>query len=94
MLSITDWYQKNKEKRAEYDKQCPLKFEYQESHKRSSQKHRQSKKMLGFHLLHLLQSYVRILYQIFVLTLLQMCLKKLVVLFVENDSNLYNGRAF
>jgi len=42
------WYQKNKEKRAEYDKQCPLKFEYQESHKRSSQKHRQSKKDAGF----------------------------------------------
>ena len=31
------WYQKNKEKRAEYDKQHTLKFEYQESHKRSSQ---------------------------------------------------------
>ena len=33
------WYQKNKEKRAEYDKLCASNFEYQESHKKSSQKH-------------------------------------------------------
>jgi hypothetical protein len=42
------WYQKNKEKRAEYDKQRTLRSEYQESHKKSSQKHRQSKKNVGF----------------------------------------------
>ena len=42
------WYQKNKEKRAEYDKQRTLRSEYQESHKKSSQKHRQSKKKVGF----------------------------------------------
>ena len=56
-----------------------------ESHIRSH--HRSTlglKKMLSFHLLYLLQSYVRILSQISVLTFLQMCLKKLVVQFVEN----------
>jgi hypothetical protein len=42
------WYQKNKEKRGEYDKQRTLKSEYQESHKKSSWKHRQSKKDVGF----------------------------------------------
>ena len=76
------WYQKNKEKCAEYDKQRTLKFEYQESHKRSSQKHRQSKKDAGF--LPSPPPAELLLYQIFVLTLLQICLKKLVVLFVKN----------
>jgi hypothetical protein len=42
------WYQKNKEKHAEYDKQCTSKVEYQESHKRSSQKHYQSQKDVKF----------------------------------------------
>ena len=37
------------------------------------------KKMSSFHQIPLLQSYVKILYQISVLTPLQMCLKKLVV---------------
>jgi hypothetical protein len=38
------WYQKNKEKRAEYTKQP----QYQESHKKSSQKHYRSKKDVKF----------------------------------------------
>ena len=42
------WYQKNKQKRAEYDKQRTSKFEYQESHKKSSQKHYQSQKDVKF----------------------------------------------
>jgi hypothetical protein len=42
------WYQKNKEKRAEYDKQRTSKVEYQESHKQSSQKHYQSQKDVKF----------------------------------------------
>ena len=33
------WYQKNKEKCAEYNKEHALNSEYQESHKKSSQKH-------------------------------------------------------
>jgi hypothetical protein len=42
------WYQKNKEKRAEYNKKRALNSEYQESHKKSSQKHRWSKKDVKF----------------------------------------------
>src|ERR1700676_4223537 len=42
------------------------------------------KKMSNFHQIHLQHIYVRRLCQIFVLTLLQMYLKKLVALFVEN----------
>ena len=42
------WYQKNKEKCAEYDKQRTSKSEYQESHKKSSQKYHQSKKDVKF----------------------------------------------
>jgi len=42
------WYQKNKEKRAEYDKQRTSNFKYQESHKKSSQKHYWSKKDIEF----------------------------------------------
>jgi len=42
------WYQKNKETHAEYDKQCTSKSEYQESHKKSWQKHYQSKKYVEF----------------------------------------------
>src|SRR6202044_1542527 len=42
------WYQKNKEKCAEYDKQRTSKSEYQESHKKSSQKHYQSTKDVKF----------------------------------------------
>jgi len=38
------WYQKNREKHAEYNKQCATKSEYQESHRKLSQKHYQSKK--------------------------------------------------
>ena len=38
------WYQKNKEKRAKYNKQRAANPEYQESHKMSSQKHYWSKK--------------------------------------------------
>ena len=37
------WYQKNKDKRAKYDKQHTEQSEYQELHKKSSQKHYQSK---------------------------------------------------
>ena len=33
------WHHKNKEKYAEFNKQCAAKSEYQESHKLSSQKH-------------------------------------------------------
>jgi len=47
-----------------YNQQRALKSEYQESHKKSSQKHYQSKKDVNFPPLHLLQSCVRILYQI------------------------------
>ena len=42
------WYQKNTEKRAKYNQQRALKSEYQESHKKSSQKHYQSKKDVNF----------------------------------------------
>jgi hypothetical protein len=42
------WYQKNKEKRAEYDKERALNSEYQESHKKSSQKYHWSKKDVKF----------------------------------------------
>jgi hypothetical protein len=42
------WYQKNKDKRAEYDKQRTSNFEYQESHKKSSQKHYWSMKDIKF----------------------------------------------
>src|ERR1700734_3764313 len=42
------WYQKNKEKRAEYDKYRSSKSEYQESHNKSSQKHYWSKKDVKF----------------------------------------------
>src|SRR6202167_717083 len=42
------WYQKNKEKHAEYDKQRTSNFKYQESHNKSSQKHYWSKKDIEF----------------------------------------------
>jgi hypothetical protein len=42
------WYQKNKEKCAEYDKHRTSNFEYQESHKKSSQKHYWSTKDVKF----------------------------------------------
>jgi len=42
------WYQKNKEKRAKHDKRRNLKIEYQESHKKSSQKHYWTKKDAKF----------------------------------------------
>jgi hypothetical protein len=42
------WYQKNKDKCAKYDKQRAEGLEYQELHKRSSQKHYQSKKSVKF----------------------------------------------
>jgi hypothetical protein len=42
------WYQKNKEKCAEYDKQCTSKSEYQESHKKSWKKHYKFKKYVKF----------------------------------------------
>jgi len=42
------WYQKNQEKRAEYDKQRTSNPEYQESNKNSSKKHRLSKKDVKF----------------------------------------------
>jgi hypothetical protein len=42
------WYQKNKDKRAKYDKQRAEQSEYQELHKKSSQKHYQSKKCVKF----------------------------------------------
>ena len=42
------WYQKNKEKRAEYNKHRYSKSEYQESQKKSSQKHYQSIKDVKF----------------------------------------------
>ena len=38
------WYQKSKEKHAEYDKKCALNFAYQKSNKKSSQKYHMSKK--------------------------------------------------
>ena len=42
------WYQKNKEKRAEYDKHHYPTSEYQESNKKLSQKHYWSKKDVKF----------------------------------------------
>src|ERR1700677_3887880 len=42
------WYQKNKEKCAKYNKNRSSKPEYQESHKKSSQNHYQSKKDVKF----------------------------------------------
>src|ERR1700683_188373 len=42
------WYQKNKEKRAEYDNHRSSKSEYQESHNKSSQKHYWSEKDVKF----------------------------------------------
>ena len=74
------WYQNNKEKRAEYNMQP----QYQASNRESAWKYYWSKKMSSFHQIHLQQICVRILYQISVLTLLQKCLKKLVVQFVQN----------
>src|SRR6202022_300877 len=50
--------------------------------------------MSGFHQIHLLWSYVRILYQISVSTLLQKCLKKLVVQFVENWLQFVRWKSF
>jgi hypothetical protein len=42
------WYQENAEKRAEYDKYCYSKSEYQESHKKSRKKYYLSKKDVKF----------------------------------------------
>ena len=42
------WYQKNKDKRAKYNKQCAERSEYQELHEKSSQKHYQSTKGVKF----------------------------------------------
>src|SRR6202051_5265049 len=42
------WYQKNKDKRAKYNKQRAEQSEYQELHQKSSQKHYQSKKGVRF----------------------------------------------
>ena len=42
------WYQKNKEKCAEYNMNHSLQLKYQESHEKSSQKHYRSKKAVKF----------------------------------------------
>ena len=42
------WYQKNKEKRAEYNRQRAVQSEYKQLHKKSSQKHYQSKRRVKF----------------------------------------------
>jgi len=74
------WYRKNKEKRAECDKLRSSKSEYQESHNKSLHKHYWSKKNVKFP-----PDPPSIkLCQVSVLTLLQRCLRKPVVLFVGN----------
>jgi hypothetical protein len=74
------WYLKNQEKRAEYNKHP----QYQESHKNHHRSIICPRKMWSFPQIHHLQICVKRLCQIFVQTLLQRHLKKLVVQFVEN----------
>jgi hypothetical protein len=78
------WYQKNKEKCAESDKHRSSKPEYQESHKKSSQKHYWAQKDVKFPPPPPSAELCQNIISYFVLILLQMHWKKLVVQFVEN----------